>query len=301
MTDSPSDRPGAVAVREVEAWGPEEAASFEEILEASERYDGAAPVDEAVLLMLAHHGLERAASWWAGHDAFALVHGQGTGPANLELVTAPEARGRGLGTHLAAVAVESRPGPWAAWSHGDHPAARRLAKRHGFVATRSLWVMRLAPERDLPGREAPDGVRLRGFRPDDEPGVLAVNATAFADHPEQGALDSAGFAERTSQEWFDPAGLLVAERGGEVVGFHWTKAHAGDPAYGEVYVIAVAPSMQGSGLGAALLSAGVEHLRSRGLGEVVLYVESDSPAVRLYERVGFTHAAVDTHVQYTRG
>ena len=59
-------------------------------------------------------------------------------------------------------------------------------------------------------------------------------------------------------------------------------------------MIAVAPAMQGSGLGAALLHAGIDHLRPRGLGAVALYVESDNPAVRLYQRIGFTHAA-DRH------
>jgi mycothiol synthase len=70
---------------------------------------------------------------------------------------------------------------------------------------------------------------------------------------------------------------------------------------GEVYVIGVAPSAQGTGLGRALLSAGLCHLRSRGLTQVLLYVEADNtPAVRMYERQGFTHDARDTDVQYLR-
>jgi mycothiol synthase len=302
-----SHDPTGSDVRRVDEWTPEVAAVVRGVIDAAEQQDGSPAVDEAVQLMLTHHGLARAALWLAGADAFALAHRQpghvqhGT---HLDLVTAPGARRRGLGGALAGVAVESRPGPWAAWSHGDHPAAARLAERHGFAATRSLWVMRLAHGRDVPRRDAPDDVTLRGFRSGDEDGVLAVNAAAFAGHPEQGSLDRAGFDERAAQAWFDPAGLVVAERAGEVVGFHWTKPHAASTdrsAHGEVYVIGVAPTMQGSGLGAALLSAGVEHLRSRGLGEVVLYVESDNPAVRLYERAGFTHAPEDTHVQYTRG
>jgi mycothiol synthase len=312
-----------LAVRRVAEWSPEVAAAVNAVIGAAEAHDGSAPVDEAVHLMLAHHGLARAALWLAdapaadagraddsgtddgaGTAAFALAHRRpddGDHPTHLELVTAPQARGRGLGGALAAAALDSQPGPWVAWSHGHHPAAERLAARHGFEATRSLWVMRLAAGRDVPHRAAPAGVTLRSFRPGDEPGVLEVNAAAFADHPEQGALDRAGFDERVSQSWFDPEGLVVAERDGEIVGFHWTKTHPGASPHGEVYVIGVAPALQGSGLGAALLSAGVEHLRSRGLGEVVLYVESDNPAVRLYERVGFTHAAEDTHVQYARG
>jgi mycothiol synthase len=291
-------------VRRVAEWGPDAEAVVRGVIDAAEEADGSAPVDEAVHLMLDHHGLDHAALWLAGQDAFALAHRQPdddeTHPAHLELVTAPAARDRGLGGALASAALETRPSPWAAWSHGNHPAAARLAARLGFEATRSLWVMRLAAGDGVPPRGAPEGVTLRSFRPGDEPGILAVNAMAFADHPEQGTLDMAGFDERAASSWFDPQGLIVAERDGEVVGFHWTKTHDGDPPHGEVYVIGVARSEQGSGLGASLLAAGIDHLRSRGLGEVVLYVESDNPATRLYERVGFTHAAEDTHVQYTR-
>lgn len=293
-------------VRRAAQWDARTADAVRRVVDEATAADGHAPVDEAVELALAHDGLARAALWLAGEDAFALVRHRPEGEAtvDLDLVTRPPARGRGLGAALVAAALQSGPGPWAAWSHGDHPAARRLAQRHGFAATRSLWVMRLPGEVDVPPAPVPDGVRLRGFAPADADGVLAVNAAAFADHPEQGSLDRAGFEQRVSQEWFDPEGLVVAERDGEVVGFHWTKAHpasSGQPAHGEVYVIGVAPGMQGSGLGAALLHAGIDHLRRRGPGAVALYVESDNPAVRLYQRIGFTHADEDTHVQYTRG
>jgi mycothiol synthase len=50
-----------------------------------------------------------------------------------------------------------------------------------------------------------------------------------------------------------------------------------------------------------LTVAGLDHLASVGVSEVLLYVESDNePAVRLYGGLGFTHAAADTHVQYRR-
>ena len=46
---------------------------------------------------------------------------------------------------------------------------------------------------------------------------------------------------------------------------------------------------------------GLHHLARIGLPEVVLYVEADNqPAIAIYTRLGFTHAAEDTHVQYAR-
>jgi mycothiol synthase len=116
-----------------------------------------------------------------------------------------------------------------------------------------------------------------------------------------------------AEDWFDPAGFFLAEPADAVpdgdssvdspplLGFHWTKVHRGDPAYGEVYVVGVSPVAQGSGLGKALTLTGLHHLRSLGLGEVILYVESDNaPAIAVYRGLGFSHADQDTDVMYLR-
>jgi mycothiol synthase len=171
---------------------------------------------------------------------------------------------------------------------------------------RDLWVLRrdLADLPALPSGDD-DGTLVRTFRVgEDEDAWLAVNAEAFAHHPEQGRMTRADLDERMSQPWFDPAGFFVAERGGRLVGFHWTKVHGSrvtDGAYGEVYVVGVSPSAQGGGLGRRLTLTGLHHLAARGLGQVLLYVEADNaPAVAVYQRLGFIHAAADTHVQYAR-
>ncbi|MCD9448381.1 GNAT family N-acetyltransferase, partial [Klebsiella pneumoniae] len=88
---------------------------------------------------------------------------------------------------------------------------------------------------------------------------LAVNARAFAHHPEQGSIDAEDLAERMNEVWFDPGGFFLAHAGGEpagrLLGFHWTKEHGvlGEPGLGEVYVLGVDPDAQGRGLAKALL------------------------------------------------
>ena len=252
--------------------------------------DGHDPLDEQAALLLKHHGLA-GSRLWVTAGGFALLHDEA-----LELAVAPGSRGRGEGTALAAAAAG---GARSAWSHGDHPAARALAEKHGFTATRELWVMRRDVTESLPELTKDEAAQVRGYRPDDEAELLRVNAEAFATHPEQGALDKAGLAERMAEPWFDAAGLLVVAEFGRMLGFHWTKQHS--PELGEVYVVGIDPAAQGRGLGRTLTLAGLHHLADQGVREVLLYVESDNtPARKVYERLGFTHAASDTHVQFTR-
>jgi mycothiol synthase len=100
-----------------------------------------------------------------------------------------------------------------------------------------------------------------------------------------------------AEPWFDPAGFLLAERDGVLLGSVWTKVHpaVGDegPA-GEIYVVGVDPGAQGLGLGSALTRLGLAHLASRGLRRVMLYTDADNAvAVRTYTRAGFVRSAVD--------
>jgi mycothiol synthase len=212
-----------------------------------------------------------------------------------ELVVHPDQRRKGVGRMLLERILSL--GADRVWAHGDHPGAATLAAAAGLTRTRSLWQMR-RPLNDLllPEPVLPAGVIVRSFEPGDESAWLAVNAAAFADHPEQGRWTISDLSQRMAEPWFDPAGLYVAVRGEHMVGFHWTKVE--QPAEGEVYVIGVDPAEQGTGLGRALLLIGLRRLRDRGVGQVTLYVEeSNVGARRLYSSMGFTRSAID--VQYS--
>lgn len=261
----------------------------EQLLARAEAADGFRALNEAAMLALrpdlspAIHLTALADDRVAGYAQ--LVPGPRTSTGFL--VVDPPARRQGIGLRLVRALLERAATPLQLLAPTDGTAAQALAARAGLVPGRTLLIM----ERDLaePLHEpvVPAGVTIRTFQPGrDEAAWLAVNAAAFATHPEQGAMTATDLAERMAEPWFDPAGFFVAERGGAMVGFHWTKRHA--DRLGEVYVLGVAPAGHRQGIGRALLLTGLAHLRGRGDSTVQLYVEAASgPAVALYSGYGF--------------
>jgi mycothiol synthase len=278
------------------------------LADAAATADGVGPLSEQVRLHLKYGGdhatrdlLLRRGDALAGYS-----HLGGPDPAGHlsgELVIHPAQRRRGLGLALARAAVASAgPLPVRIWAHGDLPAAARLAAAAGFTRVRSLLQMRRSLAEPLPEARLPDGITLRSFVPgQDEDEWLALNAAAFADHPEQGGWTRDELEHREEQPWFDPAGFFVAVRSGRLAGFHWTKIHTpagGEPA-GEVYVVGVHPTEQGTGLGRALTLAGLHYLRGREIPSVMLYVDGENTAaIRLYKSLGFAHIATDVMYEH---
>jgi mycothiol synthase len=318
---------------------PEEVREVLDLAQAAGDTDGAYPLSEHVVLHLRHGGdapavqlLARdhdgALAGYAHLDTTDEVEG-----ASAELMVHPLRRRRGLGRALVRAAMDLTDqtdprGRLRLWAHGDHPSAGALALGLGFVRARVLLQMRrslfapllestpenpsaslhVSPETAQP--RLPDGVALRPFRPgaDDEAWV-ALNARAFADHPDQGRWTLRDLHLRMAEPWFDPEGFLLAvdEGDGRLLGFHWTKVHGHRGHHhehqhepiGEVYVLGVDPDAHGTGLGSVLTAAGLRYLRGRGLDQVMLYVdESNVRAVALYTRLGFARWSTD--VSYRR-
>ncbi|RCG31731.1 mycothiol synthase [Sphaerisporangium album] len=289
-----------IAVKIRERLDDQEVTGVIALVDAAAEADSVSPLNEHVMLRL-RYGADAGTRALLAYDGDALAGFAHLDPpdsegATGELVVHPAHRRRGVGRRLLESALAESGGRLRLWTHGDHPGAGRLATALGFTRARSLWRMRRPLADPLPPAVLPDGVRLRAFEPGaDEDAWLAVNARAFAHHPEQGAWTADDLLRREREPWFDPSGFFLAVRGDRIVGFHWTKVHDDEAEpIGEVYVVGVDPSEQGGGLGRALTIAGLEHLRSRGLAQVILYVDEDNPsAVRLYERLGFTRFAVD--------
>ncbi len=278
-----------LAIEKLPSLKAETVAAVQVLVDHVTAYDLVAPLNEAAELALHHPSV-------AHYVATATDRLIGYAQQDPELGTAqlcvhPDARGVGVGTALCAAVLADAPGT-ELWAFGNLPAAQAIAGGLGYVNVRELLILERPLTLDESPAPIPDGVTIRGFRPGDETGLLAVNAAAFAHHPEQGGMDHANFVERTEQSWYDPAGLLVAvDEAGTLLGFHWTKRHG--PRVGEVYVIATSPQASGKGLGSALLTAGLAHLAAAGCKEVILYVEADNAALRLYRRHGFVVARSD--------
>ncbi|MFH8794753.1 mycothiol synthase [Streptomyces sp. NPDC017941] len=270
-----------------------------ELLGAAARTDGQQAVSEQGRLQLRGGPREgvRHLLLTVGGELVGYAQLEDTDPVEApaaELVVHPSHRGRGHGRALGSALLADSGRRLRVWAHGGHSAARHLAQVLGLTLFRELRQMRRPlTDLELPDPVLPEGVRVRAFVPgEDDAAWLAVNAEAFAHHPEQGSLTQRDLDDRKAEPWFDPAGFFLAEReaDGELVGFHWTKAHAQER-LGEVYVVGVRPGAQGGGLGKALTTIGLRHLAAAGLPTAMLYVDADNKAaVSVYERLGFvTH------------
>ena len=302
-----SEVPLSTSVHDVPRLEPADVAAVLELVGTASTADGVRPVSEESELRLQHGGPP------GGRDL--LARGPGdvlAGYARLddgaaELVVRPECRRRGVGRALL-TRLEQLVGarPLSVWAHGDLPGSRALAAERGYTRARVLLQMRrnLAGVDPDPRPALPPDVTVRPFRPGvDEAAWLRVNGRAFAAHAEQGAWTAQDLLLREQEPWFDAEGFLLAWRGdpdrdGRLLGFHWTKVHrpgdAGPEAVGEVYVLGVDPDAQGWSLGRALTDLGLAHLRSQGLGSVLLYVEEENvAAVRLYGSRGFERDSID--------
>lgn len=255
-----------------------------QLAELAAEVDGHWPINETSRIALREGQPLRVEEELGDLFAFAIA----TGDEPVEIVVHPNHRNKGLGSSLMRDLIAT--GETSFWAHGALPAARKLAEKFDLIPTRTILLMSRDSATLLPNPNQ----SIRTFRPGDEEQIVAVNGKAFAGHPEQGAMTVQTMRLLMAEPWFDPNGLFVAEPEGQIVGFHWTKKFNG---VGEVYVIGVSPDMQGSGIGRALLVAGLNHMSD--CERIDLFVEeTNSAAISIYEQYGFAERSRD--INYSR-
>lgn len=143
-------------------------------------------------------------------------------------------------------------------------------------------------------------VALRAARPGDAEALATVHVegwrVAYRGLMPDSLLERLS-VERRAQQWrgwlAEAAGneFLVADSGGEVLGFVWVDAARDDDAdaeTGELLAIYLRAERWGEGIGKALHDEGIAHLRARGFARATLWVlDGNVRAQRFYERQGW--------------
>ena len=257
---------------------------FDALVARAHREDGRAPFSDTALY---EYGQGKRELIWL-EDAVALAT-----PTRAQFVVDPDHRRAGQGRAMLSLLQESREG-LLVWALGDHPGAKALAASHGFEPIRSRLHMHAV----VTSLHAGQGPWVTSFADTDAEEWLALNARAFAGHPELGAIDREALEATMAEPWFKQEDFLLLHEHKRIVAYAWMKLGA---SIGEFYVIGVDPDHRGAGLGRRMVDAGFAHLADRGIRSAQLYVESDNiPALRLYHSMGFTENAIDVQYRWTR-
>jgi len=180
----------------------------------------------------------------------------------------------------------------SAWD--PNPVAGAFAMRHGYAHMRNFWRME-RPHGPPDAPRWPDGIALATYD-GSERALVELNDAynrAFVDHYHyvRSTLDDVRAV--VSATHFTPAGLALAHRDGECVGF-CRAARPGVP--GEIALIGVVPGARGQGLGRALLRWGIGWLESQGADPLYLMVDGKNDSAHaLYRSEGFQVARTRMH------
>jgi ribosomal protein S18 acetylase RimI-like enzyme len=137
-------------------------------------------------------------------------------------------------------------------------------------------------------------MRVRPYRSDDLPQVVTLWQACGLTRPWNDPATDIAFCVQSPQ-----AGLLIAnDEGGQVIG---TAMVGHDGHRGWVYYVAVHPTQQGTGLGAALMAQAEAWLKARGVPKLQLMVrESNAQARGFYEKLGYRTEPVITLSKWLR-
>ena len=284
------------------------------LVNAAQDFDQVSPFAEHVLLHLQHGG-DRADQHlivekddqiigYAHIDATDKVLGP-----SVEVLVDPKHRSLGIAKSMLSKIIETFGDEIRLWSHGELPAAKKLAKKFGLEKVRTVIQMQANLD-NLPALPE-NNYSVRTFLPGlDDSNWLSLNQKIFSNHPEQGRWGINDLKIRMQEEWFDASGFFLITKETQIIGFCWTKIHGHSHNHetevlnaeqmhdhaeiGELYITGVDEKFEGQGLGKFLTILGMRHLAQSGLKAAVLYVDfENSRARKLYEKLGFLEVSRD--------
>ena len=140
--------------------------------------------------------------------------------------------------------------------------------------------------------EAREAVAIRPATADDAEAIARVHVKswreAYHDHLPADVLADLSVERRAAlwREYYP--NVLVAEAGGEIVGFVSVGPSDDDPSIGQLYAIYADPNHWGAGVGRALMEAALVRLRELGFREAMLWVlDGNERAERFYRLAGW--------------
>ena len=151
-------------------------------------------------------------------------------------------------------------------------------------------------------------IQIRAFQPDDKEHLPRFLALAAHEDDTQIALNNLNLARYI--EGFGRAGdcAAVAHNDEQIIGIAWARFWTLDVhGFGWIdaatpeLAIAVAAGFRGQGTGARLIETLKSELRAVGATQVALNVRADSPAVRLYQKLGFAKVESSEQINRTGG
>ena len=202
-------------------------------------------------------------------------------------------RHRGIGKALVARAIERSRALDVRVLHiqtaHDSADASHLLESYGFAEVKAYWQMRWEAG-ELPPVRLPSGFELRPFKLDqDEQALADLQNAAFGENWGFCPNTVEEVAARVRMKSNVPEGILLITEGGAPAAYNWT--HRNENSHGSVGFIGmtgVHPDYRGTGLGTAVVVAGLEYLRGEGITTVDLEVDSQNPPAReLYLKLGF--------------
>ncbi len=133
-----------------------------------------------------------------------------------------------------------------------------------------------------------ESFNIRQFRPDDIKQVVSINQRALPEnYPDQFFM---------GLHYHAPKAFFVAEYEGEVIGYIMCRIERGISGFGRMPVkkghivsVAVLHTMRNKGVGTALITAGMEGMKSYGASEFFLEVrKTNEEAIGVYEKLGYS-------------